>query len=216
MTTERAGEELEQLEPEEQQVSASPPMPEIARAAARDALGLEDQPAGESSSSSPAERRPAGKRKKKGRTKRDLLRENRELAARLAELRPAAPAEPGPEPGSGSSSEASAELPPVVTTRPQIDVTSAQMFAYSFLAFVFAALANERGDHWKLKEEDRAWTNYLGEGLAPFLPNLGAALPWLLGGMGLVTAVQARASIDKQLKAGGPAHAPSASGLTLA
>jgi len=205
------------LQPEPSELSAAPPMPEVARAAVRDAFasdGPEPVPA------SPAPRGPVGrppgslnKPKKGKRTRRDLLRENRELSERLK-----AAGGPAVEPTAEPKAEAEApSVPPevhfVAPPSPTLDYEAARTFTWAFLAFCFRAVAFERGEHWNLREEeDRTWTNSLGDGIAPFLPSLGAMLPWLLGGMGMVSAIQKRAGEDKAKKGEGPhgRHAPTA------
>jgi len=207
-----------QAEPTE--LSASPPMPEVARAAVREAFATEaPEPATVPLTPRGPGRPPGSISKAKGkRTRRDLLRENRELSERLKAAggsRPAAEPKaaepPAGEPRATAEPSPAPEVHFIATPSPTVDFDAARTFTWAFLSFCFRAVAFERGEHWNLREEeDRLWTNSLGDGIAPFLPSLGAMLPWLLGGMGLVSAIQKRAGEDKVKKGEGPhgRHAP--------
>jgi len=185
-------------------LSELPPMPEVARAAAEEALA-ELPPTSDTAPRPGPELERRRRRKKGGRSRTALLRENRELRERArekgVELEPKEAPAPAPAEPSKQEPPVVRELPtpaPLPTTDPAI----ARQFADAFLRFVFRAIAAERGKHWELTDEDRKWTSHLGDGLAPFLPTLGAALPWLLGGMGMIGAIQSRVAEDKHLKGG--------------
>lgn len=193
-----------------------PPMPEVARHALTDALGLppsleptapadpataplepppmtEPPATGHAEEAAPPvlEEEPRRRRRHGGkhRTKSDLMAENRELRDRLKSL-PPPPPPPPPAP---------------------VDPTEARGLATRLLQFIFRAYSVKHGPHWVLPEEEaEPIGRHLGDGIAPYLPNLGAALPWLLGGMGLVNAIQSRLEQDNAAETARPPTPPQA------
>lgn len=184
------------------------PMPGVAAAAAAEAfsdpqLSIPGVP----SAPAPAAQAPPAAGKKRGRppgpqaprkrdrsgekakaTKADVERENRELRARLGVTSPevgtVAPAEP-------------------------VDPASAIVALSALFSVVFGLLAEERGEHWRLKDDERdTLGQHFGTALAPYLPSLGAALPWLLGGTSLLAVLRSRLAEDKRLKREGGANGP--------
>lgn len=86
---------------------------------------------------------------------------------------------------------------------PPPDPKEAQKAVTGVLRFVFGAIALQRGDHWKMSDEEaQEIAEPLGKALAPHLPALGDNLYWILGGMKLAGSVQERADTDNKLKAG--------------
>ena len=169
--------------PEEAPLAGAPPLPDVAAVAVDEVFPSrgQDGPPQEDKAAKPGRR----KRGRPARGRRELLQEVRELRERLSDR--------GETPAQDEVPAQATPAEPAVV----VDLASARKFAFHAVSFIFRAVAMERGEHWLLKEQDREWTDHLGDGLGPLLPAMGGMLPWLLGGMGLVSAIQERVQQDK-------------------
>lgn len=133
--------------------------------------------AGQATASEPPRER---KRRKGGRhrSRAELAAENRELRERLGPTEaPTAPPVP-------------------------VDPSDARKMCTDIVQFIFYCVAEERGAHWKLPDDKAAVIgHHFGNGLAPYMPAMGEALPFFFGGVALGKAIIDRRAIDRDLSA---------------
>lgn len=159
-----------------------------------------EEPAAPAASRAEVSELPPHLRKRKGRpgrrTRRELEKEVRELRDYLGKVAP------------GEEPPAEAPAAPVV-----IDYTEAGEMVGFVLEMIFEAMAEEKGDHWRMGEQKMARAKEHGARfIGPYLPKLGSLLPLMFfaGVVGKHSLAAWR--IDKLNATKAPAASPPAPG----
>lgn len=91
------------------------------------------------------------------------------------------------------------QTPAIGTT--QEDIARCEMALTTTFDILGKVIASRRGGHWQLSSEEtaslgKAWT----AALVPYLPKIGAAVPWASAIVVTFTVVAPRVEVDRQLK----------------